>query len=301
MRGNMKRIIVTGILSLAAMVGISASVVALSRPHSPPQYVAMGDSIAAGAGLSARDTVCDRSSQAYPQVVGQTLGMQTRNLACSGAKADEGIYGEQERGSKTLPEQMDRAFARGTPDLISLTIGANDIRWVEFTGQCYYYHCGYEADTARSAVYLADFRLELNWIMARIHHESGGNPPTVLVTGYYNPLESYACVAGNRITPDEAAWLAGRTDELNEAIRETVARYSYAQYVPVDFSGHGLCSSSPWIQGLADDAPFHPTADGQWVIARDVLTKYNQAASKTTAQEADSWREEALDWFDSHW
>jgi hypothetical protein len=34
-----------------------------------------------------------------------------------------------------------------------------------------------------------------------------------------------------------------------------------------DFTGHGLCSSDPWVQGIASDAPFHPTAAGELAIA----------------------------------
>jgi hypothetical protein len=34
-----------------------------------------------------------------------------------------------------------------------------------------------------------------------------------------------------------------------------------------DFSGHGVCSDQPYVQGLTDPAPFHPNATGELVIA----------------------------------
>ena len=34
-----------------------------------------------------------------------------------------------------------------------------------------------------------------------------------------------------------------------------------------DFTGHGLCTEQPYVQGLGDAAPFHPNGTGQLVIA----------------------------------
>ncbi len=34
-----------------------------------------------------------------------------------------------------------------------------------------------------------------------------------------------------------------------------------------DFTGHELCTSQPYVQGLSAPAPFHPTVLGQLAIA----------------------------------
>jgi hypothetical protein len=41
---------------------------------------------------------------------------------------------------------------------------------------------------------------------------------------------------------------------------------SYAEDL-ADFAGHQLCTPQPYVQGLGDAAPFHPTAAGQLAIA----------------------------------
>lgn len=296
----MKRLIKTIVMSLVLVMGFSGSALAVSQPQT---YVALGDSVAAGAGLpvssnaSDEDVLCRRSTQAYPYVVAQTTGMSLQHFACTGAKTDEGVYDDQEIDSGIVPAQLDRAFGTGTPGLITITIGANDARWTQFLRQCYYFRCGYGIDTGRSAVYLADLRLELNILMAKIHQMSEGTPPPVLINGYYNPFSTRTCEEIPAITTSEAAWLDERVASLNRAINVTVSRYSYAHYVPVDFSGHDLCSSSPWVQGLRDDIPFHPTAVGQRAIAQENIAAYNQVTSGESPAGANSFRERLLELF----
>jgi hypothetical protein len=40
-------------------------------------------------------------------------------------------------------------------------------------------------------------------------------------------------------------------------------------FTPVQprFDGHELCTSQPYVQGLRDNAPLHPTAAGELAIA----------------------------------
>ncbi|MDB5187164.1 MAG: hydrolase family protein [Candidatus Saccharibacteria bacterium] len=241
-------------------------------------YVAMGDSVAAGAGLpllgnaTAMDKQCDRSGQAYPYQVAQALQTTVVQLACSGAKVDEGIYGTQVRNGVRIPAQLPIAFSNGTPDLITVTIGANDMRWTQLIRQCYAVRCGYAADSVRTKIYRADLRIELTRMLNQINTRSAGNPPRVLVGGYYSVLDSTECLTANRITAAELAWLNEQTASLNQAIRSVVPLFNFATYVPVNFQGHGICSAEPWVQGLEAAAPAHPTSEGQAVIAQSFLT-----------------------------
>ncbi|MDB5167792.1 MAG: hypothetical protein JWO55_50 [Candidatus Saccharibacteria bacterium] len=240
-------------------------------------YVAMGDSVAAGAGLPAladattQDEICDRSSQAYPYRIAERLQTTVVHLACSGAKVDEGIYGLQVRAGVQIVAQLPVAFANGTPDIITATVGANDIRWTQFIRQCYVTRCGFAVDSARAKLYRADVRIELTRMLNQINTRSTGNPPRVLLSGYYSPIDSTECLASNRITAAEVAWLNDQTVRMNQAIRSVVPLFSFAEFVPIDFSGHELCSADPWVQGLEADAPIHPTAAGQTAIAESFL------------------------------
>jgi len=44
------------------------------------------------------------------------------------------------------------------------------------------------------------------------------------------------------------------------------AQFGFSSPQP-DFAGHQLCTPQPYVQGLNDAAPFHPTAAGQLAIA----------------------------------
>lgn len=240
-------------------------------------YVALGDSVASGAGLGANlDATCDRSSSAYPSLLATSLGTPVTNLACSGAKVDEGIYGSQSRGNAIVTPQIDAAYASGKPDLITMTIGANDVRWSSFVRDCYTWQCGSSLDKARAVVYRADLRYELYTALQRIDQLSGRNDPTVLVNGYYNPIPKTDCKASAEITATEAKWLNEQKYYLNQSIRSVVSYFDFATFVPVNFSGHKLCSAETWVQGPNDPAPLHPNAAGQQAIANanlKVLTR----------------------------
>ena len=280
------------ILSIA--LAVAAALTPLQANAASGAYAALGDSVAAGAGLTGGSAPCDRSTDAYPYAVAASTGLALEHLACTGAKVDEGLYGDQTRDGAALPAQIPAAFTGGTPSLITMTIGANDARWTQFIRQCYYIRCGYSIDSARFAAYLADLKLELNVALADIRTKSSGTPPQVIVTGYYQPFSSTtSCTGTDRLTSTEITWLNRRTELLNQAISGTVSKYSFASFAPVSFAGHELCSGDPWIQSATDTARFHPTAAGQTAIASAVMAEYTPNPAPTTAN---SYRERALDW-----
>ena len=90
----------------------------------------------------------------------------------------------------------------------------------------------------------------------------------VYVTGYYQvfPISNATCAVSSGLADAELGWLHTQTDLLNQTIQESAKPYQFATYVPVDFSGHEVCSNSSWVQSLQASAPFHPTSDGQSAI-----------------------------------
>lgn len=246
-------------------------------------YVALGDSVAAGLGLplianaTTQDATCGRSSQSYAYEVGRQLGRPTTLLACSGATAGD-LNTQQGIDGPNPPAQIRSAFANGTPGLISITAGANDSYWQRFIQKCYTSTCGSRSDTviANTALRLMQAKYQVAMENIRIRAAANASPtPMVVLTGYYNPL-SQACLAqpalSSRLTQAELTWLTGSINALNKTISDMAASYSgFARYAAVDFSGHDLCSAEPWIQGLSDAAPVHPTTAGQQAIARSVL------------------------------
>lgn len=284
MKRNILLSSVVGAVMLVAMTVVSSMAFAAPRPVAQmPRYVAMGDSVAAGSGLPDGNEECDRSSGAYSVTVAAALTMDETNLACSGAKVDEGIYGEQTRRGRTVPQQLSRAFENGTPQLITLTIGANDMRWVQLITQCYVVTCGNAQDTSMVATSLATFSVELDYVLRRVSQQSGEHPPTVLLSGYYDPTLDAGCVPSH-LSAYEIVWLSEQTAALNQVIRSVAERYPFAAYAPVDFTGHGFCAAEPWIKQADERGRFHPNQAGQQALARAVIAAYEQVVAARPSQ-----------------
>lgn len=246
---------------------------------STSKYVALGDSVAAGLGLQRADDgdeACGLSSMAYGARVAASLQLSYTNLACSGATAGD-LVTEQHLPdtSRDIEPQLDHAFANGIPQLMTITAGANDIQWSNFIRKCYAATCGTTTDKAAAKVLIAAMRLKLDYALNSIEERSdSGKTPQVVVTGYYKPFAKSCAKQQSRLMSKEISWLNDQTNALNQAITKAVAKHpKFARYAPVSFSGHELCTSTPWIQGLNDAAPFHPNETGQSKIAQVVLRK----------------------------
>ena len=251
-------------------------------------YVALGDSVAAGLGLppatgaSAEDLACGRSPQAYSSAVaarirdvfaGTPVHVSDQNVACQRAVTDN-LTAPQTIGGLTVQPQLDQAFAHGTPALLTLTMGANDVGWANFIQACFSASpCDTAANTGLADASIASMQAKLTSTLASIPARSGFIPPSVIVTGYYHPV-STQCVNAN-LTTSEVAWLDQEADALNNALRTATQQAGwFARFAPVDFTGHDVCSADPWLQrpGVpGEPAAFHPNAQGQQVIAQDVL------------------------------
>jgi lysophospholipase L1-like esterase len=229
-------------------------------------YFALGDSIAAGAGLSlysdaeGNDNACGRSPEAYPALVATDRNLTYVHVACSGAT------------SADMHAQLNEAYAEGTPGLITITVGANDLNWVDYLKQCYSSNCATAANTAAIQARLGNLQTNLEAILQDIQHRSRGDVPQVVLTGYSNPVSNYCIGRQNYATKDEIKWLNARRDELNKTIRAAVAKYDFASYASTNFNDHALCATDSWVQQISDPAPLHPTAQGQRHIADSVLS-----------------------------
>jgi lysophospholipase L1-like esterase len=156
---------------------------------------------------------------------------------------------------------------------MTITAGANDIYWQYFVRQCFNGSCGSVTDDAVTTGLRVVLRMKLEFAMANISSRSNGSPPVVILTGYYQPFSAACARQQTRITSNEIAWLNRQTQAINSTISSVANHHAFARYVPVSFSGHELCSNDSWVQGASDPAPFHPTAEGQRVIASAVLSQ----------------------------
>jgi lysophospholipase L1-like esterase len=234
--------------------------------------VALGDSVAAGVGLfePSDSSACDRSNEAYPKLLASQQNYKLTFLACSGASIAKGLTGEQTVGGASLPAQLD-SLTSDTPNLITLTIGANDIDWVAHITKCIVGTCGTASDSQQVSDSISLFRTDLETALEKIETRYQTRPQ-VIVTGYYHlyPTSNDQCAVKSNLEDSELSWIAVQTDALNSAIKEVVSHHDSDTYMAPDFSGHLLCGADPWVQDISERTPYHPNEDGQIAIAQQI-------------------------------
>lgn len=107
----------------AATIAATGALAQPAHATDPVEYVALGDSSAAGPLIVDQDPnlLCLRSDRNFPQVVADRLGAELIDVTCSGATTDD-LAG---RRFGILAPQLD-ALTEAT-DLVTLSMGANDI------------------------------------------------------------------------------------------------------------------------------------------------------------------------------
>lgn len=236
------------------------------------QAIVLGDSTAAGLGgppvpeATPNDEACRRSSFAFAGTLAAVNAWTVENLACGGATIDEGILGAQTIEDRRIPAQLAVAKRATNADLIIVNVGANDLRWSTFVFLCGASpSCDDRALTAffqRSLDAFTQSYYELLRQLAVLP-----NDPLVLINQYYVPFDpALDCLQDEGLTRAKLGVLLDRLDALNTVLAGGAETFGYRTTRP-DYAGHELCTDQPYVQGPDDEAPLHPNARGQLVIA----------------------------------
>ena len=226
-------------------------------------YVALGDSYAAGQGAGRYLNSCLQSRRGYPAKLDRTPRVNLRaNATCTGASTAE-----------VVATQL-ASLSRGTR-LVTLTVGGNDLHVAAVAAAC----VTGPSPACQAAIGQAVALLTpqpgggsvLGTRLATTYSRVAQAAPNarILVTGY--PYLFEAPAPGN---PNAATIVAinQATTALNTTIQAAVASVRALDvniaYVDVTtrFAGHGLGSTTPFINGDGPDA-FHPTARGHRAFA----------------------------------
>lgn len=240
-----------------------------------PTYIALGDSVAAGIGLpTALDSsACNRTKEAYPSDLAIKSAFDVTNIACSGATLEAGILGPQTVNGLALSPQIDQLFSKPQPDFVTITIGANDLSWARWLGKCYTDSCGTADDQQQVDAQVAALQANLRTLFTKISEHYKEAKPKTYITGYHQVFPEQiltACLELTGIGQSELAWGRQLQNQLNSTIQTVAAEYPFVTFVPIDFSGHELCTVDTWVHGLRDPAPYHPNAAGQQAYAAAV-------------------------------
>ncbi len=221
-------------------------------PASPDTLVGIGDSIASGHGLQVSDYLgrdpCFRSDDGYPHLVTSGLiergifgaGGRTYVVACSGAGVDEVSSALVSGGSPNwAPSGVDALtqldwVIRANPAVVTVTVGINDIGFVEPADLI----VGARLDDAVFDARVAAMADGLDALVDRIVDTTDA---TVVVTGYYNPAAARPQgVEGCRLDcfralTDEAV------DRLDAAIADALPDDPRVRFVTLSdsFADHG--------------------------------------------------------------
>ncbi len=241
-----RRTAVVVILAVLALLAVAASALA-------DNYVALGDSYSSGVGTRTFfEPTCKRSLYAYPELIAaQRPNTSLTFVACSGAITTD-----------VLNRQVSSLSA--STNIVTITIGGNDAGFSEVITQCALpiVSCTSTINTANTFI-----RNTLPGRLDAVYAQIRSRSPraTVVVLGYPRLFMGVDCNAGTFFSGDEMTRLNATADLLKEVTRTraTAAGFTFKDAIP-SFTGHAVCSSSEWLNGLSNpiEESYHPNRTG---------------------------------------
>ncbi|MEU7527843.1 SGNH/GDSL hydrolase family protein [Saccharothrix sp. NPDC042600] len=195
-----------------------------------PEYVALGDSYAAGVGTDRAS--CGRTSKAYPELFAKDR-YDLNFKACSGATTDNVV----EQAEVLSPSTA----------LVTVTVGGNDARFAEVMTTCVFSDdrgCEERAEEAERFV-REELPDRLEKLFGSMRSRTGAQ---VVVLGYPRLFEKSDPCSLNG--PKRAA-INRASDALAEVLGAQATAFSFT-FVDVRdrFEGHGACGADPWVNDL---------------------------------------------------
>jgi lysophospholipase L1-like esterase len=217
-----------------------------------PEYVALGDSYAAGVGTPGSSGHCGQSPDAYPSLYAQQQRFpQARLEACSGASTAD-----------VVDNQL-ADLSAGT-SFVTITVGGTDAGFSDVMTTCVLGGDSACVDKVRAAEGVVNGPLggDLARTFAAIRQQAPN--AKLVVLGYPHVVETGGVCS---LSTAKRAALNEGSDQLADVLRDQAVKAgaTFLDARPA-FAGHGYCSSDPWINGvtLPDvSGSFHPNAEGQ--------------------------------------
>lgn len=274
------------IITTVATLGLAMAGPAHAADTDGLHYVALGDSRAAGPSLTTSFNAdgCGRSGGGYPERVARALRPASfADVACVGATSADVVDRPQTTSlpvSRTVAVQS-RALRRDT-DLVTLSIGGNDVKWGSLIGPCFGLsprtdvHC--RSDRALRAQITARFaalNVSLDHVLDVISARSPNARVVVVGHGGYYGLRG--CFPDATLSAADAPFVRDFFRRF-DAVLSGAARRHGATFVDIagPAAGHDACApdSRRWFNGQlprGNGLPNHPTQVGNAAIARLVL------------------------------
>jgi lysophospholipase L1-like esterase len=284
-RGRLLSGLVAVVIALAGFVTVGAPTAA-AGPTGTLQYVALGDSYAAGMGAppyvsSSFSDDCLQSNNGYPALLDPKgrIDLQV-NATCPGATTTD-VTAILDSPQNPLSREI---------RLVTLTVGGNDLGFAALAGAC----LAGTQDQCRQAIAAAEGNLTgLRSALPLLYRQVAGQAAPnalIVVTGYPYLVEStapYDPVLIKAINEATAALNTTIEAAVIATRKDTGANIVYVD-VTEQFEGHGIGTlDDPFINGPSAGFPeaFHPNAAGYRAYAkaisaaiRDALDRQKQLA-----------------------
>jgi lysophospholipase L1-like esterase len=266
------------VIARTVLIAILA-LAAAAPPAGAATLVALGDSFSAGEGAEAYDpgtdrrgNRCHRSAHAWPRLLGVA---SSHLLACSGARTEQLRTGMENRDDRGQLPRLREIAARGAIDLVTITIGGNDIGFARHVAACFSpFRCLGDSEEIDDG--LRDLRVDLERGYRAILRSAPA--ARLIVVGYpeITPTrgERDRCPTLGQVEKERAHRVAL---DLNRTIAAAASEVA-AEFVSVRrvLDGHELCTREPWLRPvgtvLREDIQEmgHPKRSGYEAIAEAV-------------------------------
>lgn len=258
--------LVTILIAFAGFVMAGTLPAAAQSNSGTVQYVALGDSYAAGQGGGDYINDCLESPNGYPYLLDHRRRIDLRdNVACTGA-------------TTTTVASTQLSALTGDTELVTLTVGAADLGLSTVLTAC----TAGTQEQCLTAIANAESQLPtLAGNLVSLYTQVAIRAPNALivVTGYPYLFDLDQPLDCDEPTTDIMVQINCATAALNATIQQAVTLAQTADpdiniiYVDVtdEFAGHGIGSKQPFIHATGPDA-YHPNAAGYRAYAKAIFT-----------------------------
>jgi lysophospholipase L1-like esterase len=241
-------------LAVAILVVTAGCAVSAAAARAADTYAALGDSYSSGVGTGSYtlSSSCKRGVYAYPYLYTQAHpGTALTFAACSGAKT-----------SDLLATQIQAVTSATT--LVTMTIGGNDIGFANLIYQCTLSDCSAALDRTRANLE-STLGAALDSVYTTVKSRAAFGAK-IVVLGYPRVFSGSSCLGTLGISSTERT----KANALSDALDQTIAAHAAADGVTYGsaitaFTGHAVCSSTAWINGLnlfSTGESYHPNRSG---------------------------------------
>lgn len=263
-------------------------------------YAALGDSFSSGEGNPPYQpgtnvdgvNVCHRSqTKAYPDLLANDVNATVFNfVACSGATTGNVTSASGNPGNGNDPEPLQTTALDASTNLVTITIGGNDIDFSDVLEFCVLFTCGAANRFSDVLKHLSKTISLLQPALVRTYTAIKQAAPnaTVYVLGYPDLVPPHPSGAANLITcvtsglvGGSLGWLAPKQRQLQDVIQNAASAAGVNWVDPnlkgaaYSFQGHTVCSSNSWfirpINRHPTSSSFHPTSTGQIELEQALL------------------------------